>query len=373
MPTQTKKAIITLTVAEFIKSVFVDPSRNIRATYDTNAFAEQIFVDGEIWEPIEIYRTEKEEETNLTYTLGPDGNRRAAALTLLSQQGRADDIKPVPCLLLPSKPDEMGYLIRQLRSGNVDGKLALDAVEEGRGYVKMKALDPALTNEIIGQRVGRSAQYVMGRCHLGEAPKELHVLLPDLGDKLTESLARVYHTNTGQLTEDNLKFLCSQLKPKPDQELNAEAKELARVITGARGKDEKTAAVKRVAKAAPKKGKLLGASPQGQGPDSRTKTVDSLSKTAKQTLAAAWNAYESVISELPADAPILKAFADAKVRTLKGKESVIRSLCEKTPEAKLLTLYAGIPAILQSHGIEEKHPLQAARAVAQTLAKDGAE
>ena len=372
MPAQTKKSIITLSVAEFIASVYVDPTRNIRAHYDTNAFAEQLFTDGEVWEPIEIYKTEKGEETDLAYTLGPDGNRRAAALNLLSQQGRADDIKPVPCMLLPAKPDEMGYLIRQLRSGNVEGKLALNPVEEGRGYMKMKELDESLTNEIIGQRVGRSSQYVMGRCHLGEAPKELQDLCPDLGDKITESLARVYHTDKGVFTAENLKFLCSQIKPKPDQEITAEAKELARVLTGARGKDEKASAAKKVAKAAPKKAKLLGTA-QSQGPDSRHKTVDDMPKTAKQTLAAAWNVYTSCLEELESSSPVLTAITDAKVKTLIQKEAVIRGFCEKTPESKIVAAFASMAAILQSQGIEEKHPLRVARAIATATAKDGAE
>ena len=368
MSTQTKKSIITMTVADFVTSVFVDPERNIRAYYDVNPLVEQIFDAGEVWEAIEIYKATKDDGTEMAYVLGPDGNRRAVALRMLYEQDRHADIAPVPCLLLPAKPDAMGYLIRQLQSGNVEGKLALNAVEEGRGYARMRELDTSLTNAILAKRVGRSEQYVKGRQQLAEAPTELHDLCPVLGDKITETLARTYNKDSGDFSHANLLHICEQVKPEPGKPIADNAMEFCREVTGARGKAKKDAAVALVAKARPKKSKIFGI---GQGPDeNRAKTADTLPKTAKQTLAGLWNNYEAVIKELPADSPLAVAFKEAKVKTLKGKESVLRAWCEKTPEAKALTLYAGMPVLLQAFGIENKHPLTVARAIAQAMAKD---
>ena len=378
MPTQAQKQLMTMTVNAFVSSVFVDPSRNIRDFYNVNPLAEQIFTAGEVWEPLEIYKAVKSDDTDLPYALGPDGNRRAAALHLLHEQGRAGDIADVPCVLLPSKPDEMGYLIRQLQTGNVtESKLALTAAEEGLGYKRMRALDPSLTNAIIAKRIGVSEQYIKGRQQLADAPSELHDLCPYVGNKIAETLARTYNPNKGEVTRKNLIFLCGKVKehvkPGEDEPISKEAMELCREVTGARGKAKKDAAVTLVAKAAPKKGKVVftEAERKAQGPDNkRSKSPDDLPKTAKQTLAALWNNYEALIKDMPADSPLLVAFKDAKVKTLNNKEAVLRNMLEQTPEAKALTLYAGMPVLLQAFGIEAKHPLTVARSIAHAIAKE---
>ena len=377
MPTQTQqKKLISMTVEDFVVSVYVDPQRNIRDFYNVNPLAEQIFDAGEVWEALEVYKATKDDPTDMTYVLGPDGNRRAAAIHLLHEQGRAGDLAAVPCVLLPSKPDEMGYLIRQLQTGNTtESKLALTAAEEGLGYKRMRELDPSLTNAILAKRIGHSEQYIKGRQQLADAPPELHELCPYVGNKIAETLARTYNPDKDEVTRDNLIFLCGKVKehitPGEAKPISEDALELCREVTGARGKAKKDKAVARVHKAAPKNGKVvLTAEERRQGPDSgRHKTVDDLSKTAKTTLAACWNVYSTALGELDADSPILKALTDAKVKTLIQKETVIRGLSEQTSESKILTSFAGMVAILQSHGIEEKHPAKVARAIADAIAK----
>ena len=260
----TTQKIATLSVEEFVKQVYVDPSRNIRETYNVEDLAEEIITAGEVWEPLEVYRSVPEDGTKCRYTLGPDGNRRASAIHMLHEQGRATELEPIPLVLLPSKPDAMGYLLRQLRTGNTSGKLALNAIEEGKGYKRMNEM--GLANAEIGRRVGRSEQYVKGRIQLCKSLPELHRLLPHLGNRMTETLARTYNKNTGNVSHQALSYLCKEITPRRGRRIKDEALELCRKITGVRGADAKRQAVAMVAQAALTQAPIIGVSSRSQGP-----------------------------------------------------------------------------------------------------------
>lgn len=260
----TTQKIVTLSVKEFVKQVYVDPSRNIRETYNVEDLAEEIITACEVWEPLDIYHSVPEDGTKCRYTLGPDGNRRARAIHMLHEQGRATELKPIPLKLLPKKPSEAEYLLRQLRTGNTSGKLALNAIEEGKGYKKMNEM--GRSNAEIGRKVGKTEQYVKGRIQLGESLPELHKLLPHLGVKITETLARTYNKNIGDFSHKALSYLCKQITPRKGKRIKDEALELCREITGERGRDVKRQAVTMVAQAALKKAPIIGIGSRSQGP-----------------------------------------------------------------------------------------------------------
>lgn len=183
--------LIYFSPSDLLKKVHIDPSRNIRTDYDTETLAKAIKADGQIFEPLEIHRSDKADKTKKPYTMGSDGNRRYFAIEWLVNHKKASGILDVPCLLIPGRPSRIEATLRQLATGTGQGKKLLDPLEEARGFLVLIQEGYAENEKAVAKKIDRTPQHVYARLCLLDATC-IHPLIETVGLNTCETLARAF-------------------------------------------------------------------------------------------------------------------------------------------------------------------------------------